>query len=755
MDNEIRARRTWTKRRDPDSARVAMARNVPISVERVHMREGTMVEINVLGIKVGFGAFGEIKDIVEVLWKLIPPHIRNQARAKLGDILPLSVIPTNHDLQRAVRIAWVNAAVRIIDAAIKEAATAPKSDTEANQVLLFGPYLRSEARNLEHAELNRNEPTRQSPIDGHIELILDYASKWIGGIAKPESAAPITAAFATTAAALTGVEVERVPIALIALADQGIGEPPRSFGTLLFDELAELIKSERYPEVKEAFRIRLQALTTLQLARIEQKIDETPDRVVEKINREVVPGLADQVAAKVGVSVEQATSMIAASVRQVVAEEMARTQGPMDAATLKQRIDALALTLMESEAQRRPDDAIDAKLAQIRTLAVRGDTAGAAEAFADAWRAFEIDERHARDTREARGQKLLRAGINQAIASGNHMLVAARVIASAALAAGNDPLEQFKSLAAKKAEWDRKALFEETPLNRLVVLRIAEAMQKQGFDPERSFAALSASGRALIDLQFGHDTWKWRTRDVVNLLRRTRAQAVRAMVASLGPRPPRDIEPALTALAAYATDLAKDGEAGVDTLEMYELQSALLVWPSQLIRTTQTTTDPMRKVFNHATLELLARGAGVVLPPQVRNAIVSDAGTRPYAMPFINAFRSVEPDPALAAMRLHAEHRKSWGPRDAAEGIARLEAALMLPGKQAQPAKAVAEVHEALARTYSHRFWWEGNALFAQQAEPHFASTAAYYAAHEPESPMTTIYAREHRGLREVIAAMV
>lgn len=713
-----------------------------------------MVEISALGIKVGFGAFGEIKDIVEVLWKLIPPHIRNQARAKLGDILPLSVIPTNHDLQRAVRIAWVNAAVRIIDAAMKEAGKAPRSDAEAGQILIFGPHLRKEARKLEHAELNRNEPVRQSPIDGHIELVLDFATKWIGGIAKPESAAPITASFAMTAAALTGVDVERVPTGLVALAEDGIGAPPRSFGTLLFDELAELIKSERYPEVKEAFRIRLEALTALHLTRIEQKIDETPDRVVEKINREVIPGLADQVAAKVGVSVEQATALIAANVRQVVAEEMAHTNGPIDAATLKQRIDALALTLMENEAQRRPDDVIDAKLDHIRTLAVRGDAAAAAEAFADAWRAFEIDERHARDIREARGQKLLRVGINQATAGGNHAHVAARVIASAALTAGNDPSAHFKALAEKKAEWHHKALFEETPLNRLVVLRLAEEMQKLGFDPDRAFTALSASGRAVIDLQFGHDIWKWRTRDVVGLLRRTRAKSVRAVLAALGSPPPRDISAAATALAAYADDLSKRDSEQIDTLESYELQSALLVWPTQLIRTSQTVSDPMRKLFNYVTLELLTRGIGMALPGQIRTAIVADAGDRPYAMPFITAFSSTAPDPVLAAMRLHAEHRKNWGPRDAATGIARLEAALELTRKNEQAVKAITEVHESLAIAYLHRFWWEGNPMFAQKAEPHLAAAAAYYAAHEPDSPMTTIYAREHRYLREVAAAI-
>jgi hypothetical protein len=144
----------------------------------------------------------------------------------------------------------------------------------------------------------------------------------------------------------------------------------------------------------------------------------------------------------------------------------------------------------------------------------------------------------------------------------------------------------------------------------------------------------------------------------------------------------------------------------------------------------------------------------MALPAQVRTAIVSDAGDRPYAMPFIHAFRSIGPDPSLDAVRLHAEHRKSWGPRDAATGIARLEAALALAANHAQAPKAVAEVHAALAKAYGDRFCWEGNALFAQKAEPHLAAAAAYYAAHEPDSALTTIYAREHRELREIIAAL-
>jgi len=48
---------------------------------------------------------------------LIPEHIRRRAAARFDDLNPFRKISANHDLVRALRIAWVEAASEILDAA--------------------------------------------------------------------------------------------------------------------------------------------------------------------------------------------------------------------------------------------------------------------------------------------------------------------------------------------------------------------------------------------------------------------------------------------------------------------------------------------------------------------------------------------------------------------------------------------------------------------------------------------------------------
>jgi len=215
----------------------------------------------------------------------------------------------------------------------------------------------------------------------------------------------------------------------------------------------------------------------------------------------------------------------------------------------------------------------------MRSHAARGDTARAAELFSDSYKSFELEEQHARARSASHGQRLLRTGINQAIAGGKSDLAATRIVAAALLAGGNTPGGQFRALAEAKQEWQSKVLNEPTPLNRFVVWRIAKAMDERGFDAELAFAGASAAGRALIDLQFGDDKWKWQTDAVFKLLRRARADGTRSVVATIR-EPSREIQSVLTALSAYADrlDAGEDLESRIDrTTEAWELQPRRLL----------------------------------------------------------------------------------------------------------------------------------------------------------------------------------
>ncbi len=53
------------------------------------------------------------------LGSALPPHWRRRVRERLGDFNPYNVIAGNHDLMRAVRLAWVRAAFDVLEAGKK------------------------------------------------------------------------------------------------------------------------------------------------------------------------------------------------------------------------------------------------------------------------------------------------------------------------------------------------------------------------------------------------------------------------------------------------------------------------------------------------------------------------------------------------------------------------------------------------------------------------------------------------------------
>lgn len=51
----------------------------------------------------------------------IPEHVRKRALARWDDLSPFGAISANHDLIRAARLAWIEAAFAVLDAAEKAA----------------------------------------------------------------------------------------------------------------------------------------------------------------------------------------------------------------------------------------------------------------------------------------------------------------------------------------------------------------------------------------------------------------------------------------------------------------------------------------------------------------------------------------------------------------------------------------------------------------------------------------------------------
>lgn len=72
-----------------------------------------------------------------VLAKALPEHWQRRANERLNDFNPYSVIAGNHDLLRAARLAWVQAALEVLDVVRKSAQSGGQAFDDKNTVVRF------------------------------------------------------------------------------------------------------------------------------------------------------------------------------------------------------------------------------------------------------------------------------------------------------------------------------------------------------------------------------------------------------------------------------------------------------------------------------------------------------------------------------------------------------------------------------------------------------------------------------------------
>jgi len=96
---------------------------------------------------------------------LVPQHIQRRAAARLSDLNPFRTISANHDLVRALRIAWVEAASEILDAAKHGA-------SESEDIARFEAVARHELVALRDAAFDRRAHPGETAIDAHLNSLL-------------------------------------------------------------------------------------------------------------------------------------------------------------------------------------------------------------------------------------------------------------------------------------------------------------------------------------------------------------------------------------------------------------------------------------------------------------------------------------------------------------------------------------------------------------------------------------------------------
>ncbi|MBB5759515.1 hypothetical protein HNR00_004249 [Methylorubrum rhodinum] len=195
---------------------------------------------------------------------LCPDHLKRRWLARLGDANPFASISANHDLVRATRLAWIEAALEVLDEA-RQRAWDPEWRGAAADIERFETEARERLLDARDLALDRRREPVASPIDAHVDAIVNGVPEFVAPGRDPGLGDAVTAAFPGVLAALAGWPPESVPAVFGRIAAAGLpmpGQGPnRAFGELVFAAFAEILKDPKsYPQAREAFYIAMDKL---------------------------------------------------------------------------------------------------------------------------------------------------------------------------------------------------------------------------------------------------------------------------------------------------------------------------------------------------------------------------------------------------------------------------------------------------------------------------------------------------------------
>lgn len=229
--------------------------------------------------KLGDLVFGSIGGI----WKLLPEHFRKDAQARLQDHNPFAATSANEDLRRALRLAWIEVALKI-DKAVVALPSTTEWRAELDSIQRFSGLVRTRLVAIRSQTFDRDTTLQSSPIDKHLHTVLTGVPKYVVN-QDDDRGDDIGRSFCETLAEVLEWPANEVPeqyrhVALSGLYS-GQGEPPRAFGELVFATFAEFVKHPAsHPEIAAAFQIaqveiaRSVAIQTLRIARgLNEKFD--------------------------------------------------------------------------------------------------------------------------------------------------------------------------------------------------------------------------------------------------------------------------------------------------------------------------------------------------------------------------------------------------------------------------------------------------------------------------------------------------
>jgi hypothetical protein len=187
-------------------------------------------------------ALGSVPEAIKLA---LPANWKKEAVARISELLPQR-ISTNHDLVRAVRLAWIEACLTTLRNA--KALTAIGGEHSQESFEAFSEILVNTLRTERTRCFDREQGPGVSPIDDHVAVVMAGTADFPGTLSK-----------------LTGWRAEEIPPAVLLASGQGNNSSSgnRQFGELVFASFAEIIKSpEAYPEARVAFQVAMTQMGT-------------------------------------------------------------------------------------------------------------------------------------------------------------------------------------------------------------------------------------------------------------------------------------------------------------------------------------------------------------------------------------------------------------------------------------------------------------------------------------------------------------
>ncbi|MCB1948876.1 hypothetical protein, partial [Nitrosomonas sp.] len=188
-----------------------------------------------------------------VLAKALPQHWQRRVNERLSDFNPYSVIAGNYDLLRAARLAWIKAALEVLNTVKECAQCSGREFGQKNEILRLESVARQSLIKIRSDALDRRTHPGVTPIDTHLKTIIEGTSEFTAPDENPAPNQSPILDFDNTLAAITGWPVYEIPAMFKQIARDGLPTvdqgAKRPFGELVFAAFAEILKSpDQYPE---------------------------------------------------------------------------------------------------------------------------------------------------------------------------------------------------------------------------------------------------------------------------------------------------------------------------------------------------------------------------------------------------------------------------------------------------------------------------------------------------------------------------